>query len=104
MRAKSKAKHTVARMDHVPVQVRIVADDRENAGGVIAARLFKQAAALAQGRHRGLLILEGRAADQGDGGVSREALQGALVTVSVFYGLAVLRARDAAETARLLVY
>ncbi|OHE89318.1 MAG: hypothetical protein A3G75_00655 [Verrucomicrobia bacterium RIFCSPLOWO2_12_FULL_64_8] len=133
-------------MDHVPVQVRIVADDRENAGGVIAelrgrpdvalevrrlgsgdfvveerfaverktladfarsvidARLFKQAAALAQGRHRGLLILEGRAADQGDGGVSREALQGALVTVSVFYGLAVLRARDAAETARLLVY
>ena len=37
-------------------------------------------------------------------GVSREALQGALITVSVFYGLAVLRARDAPETARLLIY
>jgi DNA excision repair protein ERCC-4 len=36
--------------------------------------------------------------------VPREALQGALITVSVFYGLAVLRARDPAETARLLVY
>jgi ERCC4-type nuclease len=31
-------------------------------------------------------------------------MQGALITVSVFYGLAVLRARDAAETARLLAY
>jgi ERCC4-type nuclease len=126
--------------------VRIVADDRENAGGVIAVlqsvagaavevrrlavgdfivedrfaierktladfarsvidrRLFRQAAALAKGAHRALLILEGTAGDTRDTGVSREALQGALITVSVFYGLAVLRARDAAETARLLVY
>jgi ERCC4-type nuclease len=127
-------------------RVRIAADDREEAGGVIAelraradvvlevrrlpagdflveerfaverktlrdfaqsvidARLFKQAAALAQGARRGVLILEGTVAAAGDGGVSREALQGALITVSVFYGLAVLRARDPAETARLLVY
>jgi ERCC4-type nuclease len=127
--------------------IRIIADDRENAGGVIAelrgrpdevalevqrlgagdfvveerlvverktlrdfavsvvdARLFKQAAALAQGGRRGILILEGTAAAAGEAGVSREALQGALITVGVFYGLAVLRARDAAETARLLVY
>lgn len=68
---------------------------------VIDARLFKQAVALAQGARRGVLILEGTA---GALGVSREALQGALITVSVFNGLAVLRSRDAGETARLLLY
>jgi DNA excision repair protein ERCC-4 len=126
--------------------IRIVADDREEAGGVIGAlrargdvalevrrlpvgdflveerfaverktladfscsvvdaRLFKQAAALVQGSRRAVLVLEGTSADLGAGGASRESMQGALITVSVFYGLAVLRARDAAETARLLVY
>lgn len=134
-------------MDPAKTPVRIVADDRENAGGVIAelrrrpdevalevrrlgpgdfvveerfvverktlrdfavsvvdGRLFRQAAALAQGGRRGILILEGTVPAAAEAGVSREALQGALITVSVFYGLAVLRARDAAETARLLVY
>jgi ERCC4-type nuclease len=144
--AECSATRTMPVVNRVPAQVRIVADDRENAGGVIAelqrlngvevevrrlpagdfivegrfaverktladfarsvidTRLFKQAAALAQGTHRGVLILEGTAGDMGAGGVHREALQGALITVSVFYGLAVLRARDAAETTRLLVY
>lgn len=126
--------------------IRVVADDRENAGGVILAlrdrgdiavevrrlavgdfivegnyvverktlpdfavsvidaRLFRQAAAIAAGARSGVIILEGTAATAGALGVSRESLQGALITVSVFYGLAVLRARDSAETARLLVY
>jgi len=133
-------------MNHPNTPIRIVADDREEAGGVIAelrarvdvalevrrlpvgdflvedrfaverktladfscsvvdARLFKQAAALVKGSRRAVLILEGTTADLGGGGVSRESLQGALITVSVFFGLVVLRARDAAETARLLVY
>jgi DNA excision repair protein ERCC-4 len=127
-------------------QVRIVADDRENAGGVIRelrgradvelevrrlargdflveesfaierktladfaasvvdGRWFKQTAALAVGVRRGVIILEGTPKTAGKLGVSREALQGALITVSVFYGLAVLRACDTAETTRLLVY
>lgn len=133
-------------MDPGRARIRIVADDREEAGGVMAelraredvalevrrlpagdflvedrfaverktlrdfaqsvidARLFKQAAALAQGTRRGVLILEGVATAVGDGGLSRESRQGALITVSVFYSLAVLRARDPAETARLLAY
>ena len=133
-------------MNEVEVRIRIVADDRENAGGVIGelrarddvalevrrlgvgdflveegfaverktlsdfatsvvdGRLFKQAFALAQGARRGVLIMEGAASTARNLRVSREALQGALITVSVFYGLAVLRARDCAETARLLVY
>ncbi|MEX2045273.1 MAG: ERCC4 domain-containing protein, partial [Opitutus sp.] len=126
--------------------VRIVADDRENAGGVIAAlrempeielavrrlpvgdflledrfaierktlvdfaqsvidgRLFKQATALSQGARRGVLILEGAGSDLRDSATSRESLQGALIAVGVFYGLAILRAVDAAETARLILY
>lgn len=133
-------------MNAVDAPIRIVADDRENAGGVIGelrrrddvalvvrrlgrgdflveenfvverktlrdfaasvidARWFKQAAAIAAMSQRGIVILEGSSREAGELGVSREALQGALITVSVFYGLAVLRARDAEETARLLVY
>ncbi|HZL45284.1 MAG TPA: ERCC4 domain-containing protein [Opitutaceae bacterium] len=133
-------------MDAAQTAVRIIADDRENAGGVIAAirelvgvnvevrrltcgdflvenrfiverktlhdfassivdsRLFKQASSIARGPHRGVLVLEGVSADLRTIGVQRDALQGALISVSVFLGLAVLRAQDAAETARLLVY
>ena len=127
-------------------RVRIVADDRENAGGaigalqrhedvaltvrrlrvgdflvgecciverktlsdfarsVIDARLFRQASAMVGEGRRAVLILEGCGANTASLGVSREALQGALITVSVFFGLAVLRSRDAEEPARLLVY
>jgi DNA excision repair protein ERCC-4 len=74
------------------------------AASVIDARLFRQASALVQGAGRGILILEGTSANLGDVKVSRESLQGALIAVSVFYGLAGLRAKDAAETARLLVF
>ncbi len=126
--------------------VRIVADDRERAGGVIGelrrlegvrlevrrlavgdflvedrfaverktladfaqsvvdVRLFKQVAMLAADGRRGVLLLEGSASDLPRIRINRESMQGALITVSVFYGLAVLRARDAAESARLLFY
>jgi ERCC4-type nuclease len=127
-------------------EVRIVADDRENAGGVIAAlrelpgvdvevrrlpcgdflvgeqftverktlrdfassiidgRVFRQASAIGRNPRRGVLVLEGSSADLPAVGVQREALQGALICVSVFLGMAVLRAHDPAETARLIVY
>jgi ERCC4-type nuclease len=34
----------------------------------------------------------------------REALQGALITVGLFFGLPILRARDGEESARLMLY
>jgi ERCC4-type nuclease len=77
---------------------------RDFANSIIDARLFKQAARIAAGARRGVIVLEGAVTTAGDLGVPREALQGALITVSVFYGLAVLRAGDANETARLLIY
>jgi ERCC4-type nuclease len=127
-------------------QIRIVADDREAAGGVVGGlkertdvtleirrlrcgdylveddfvverktlrdfatsvvdgRLFRQASAMSRNGRRGILILEGTAATAGELGLSREALQGALITVGVFHGLAVLRSAHAAETVRLLTY
>jgi ERCC4-type nuclease len=72
---------------------------------LIDGRLFKQAARLARAdAERVAMILEGRGADLAETGVRREALQGALIAISVGLGIPVLRAVDADETARLIVY
>jgi ERCC4-type nuclease len=52
----------------------------------------------------GVLILEGTIKDLGEPGVTREAMQGALITVSLILGIPVLRSKDASETAKLIVY
>ncbi|MFA5206775.1 MAG: ERCC4 domain-containing protein [Lentisphaeria bacterium] len=67
-------------------------------------RLFRQAYALATHEVRPLLILEGTAAEIADDGMRREAIQGALITVTVVWGVPVLRALDGAESARLMLY
>jgi ERCC4-type nuclease len=59
---------------------------------------------MTHGPRRGVLVLEGAGSDLQTVGVQREALQGALIHLSVFRGLAVLRARDPGETAKLIVY
>jgi ERCC4-type nuclease len=71
---------------------------------LIDGRLFQQTAALALAPERAVLALEGCDEDWRDTGVRREALQGALITIGVFYGVAVLRSDGPEETARLLVY
>ena len=53
---------------------------------------------------RALLLLEGARSVLSEPGVRRESLQGAVITLSVVLGLPILRARDAAETARMLRY
>jgi DNA excision repair protein ERCC-4 len=77
---------------------------RDFAASVIDARLFRQSAAMATGARRAVLILEGASTTAGALGLSRDALQGALITTGVFYGIAVLRTHDVAETGRVLVY
>ena len=68
-------------------------------------RLFRQATRLIQAAPgRALVLLEGQQSVLAEPGMRREALQGALVTLSVVLGIPVLRARDAAETARMLRY
>ncbi len=74
------------------------------AASVIDGRVFRQAAAMVATGARAVVVLEGEARTSRELGVSREALQGALITIGVFYGLAILRSRDPSETARLLLY
>jgi len=77
---------------------------RDFATSIIDGRLFKQAIRLSNANLSAMLILEGTAKDIADTGVTREAMQGALITVSLILGIPVLRAVDAVETAKLLVY
>jgi len=74
------------------------------AASVIDGRLFRQAAKLSASRFRPLIILEGSVKDLAGSGISREALQGALISASVIFGIPLLRSLGAAETARLIFY
>jgi ERCC4-type nuclease len=71
---------------------------------IIDGRLFKQTIRLANSNLMGVLILEGTNRDTADLGIARQAMQGALITVSLILGIPVLRAIDADETAKLLVF
>jgi len=65
---------------------------RDFASSIIDGRVFRQASAIGRNPRRGVLVLEGSSADLHSVGVQREALQGALICVSVFLGMSVLRA------------
>ena len=71
---------------------------------IIDGRLFKQTISLANSNYRGVLILEGLVSDTVELGVTREAMQGALITVSLILGIPVLRSKDPSETAKLIVF
>ncbi len=74
------------------------------AASVVQGRFFSQAGKLASSSGRGVLILEGTGRDLHSSAMSREALQGSLISASVFLGLAVLRSLNPDETARLIIY
>jgi len=67
-------------------------------------RLFRQACQLASFPLRSVYILEGTAKDLLKSEMRREAIQGALITLSVLLGIPILRAKDVFETARLMLY
>ncbi len=71
---------------------------------IIDGRLFKQMIRLANSDSRSVLILEGTASNTAEIGLTREAMQGALITVSLILGIPVLRSKDSLETSKLLVY
>ena len=74
------------------------------AASLIDGRLFSQAARLVKQPLRSACILEGKTEDWIRLGVRREALQGALITLTLIFDLPVFRSIDPSETARLLVY
>ena len=74
------------------------------AASLIDQRLFSQAKRLAEQPLRGAFIIEGCPDDWNMLAVRREALQGALITLTLIFDLPVFRSRDSKETAQLLVY
>jgi ERCC4-type nuclease len=77
---------------------------KDFAVSIIDGRLFKQMIRLANSDSKAVLIIEGIASDTAELGMAREALQGALITVSLILGLPVLRSKDPSETAKLIVF
>ncbi len=71
---------------------------------IVDGRLFRQACLLAESSYRPLLVLEGRIDGNSGPAVSREAIQGAIITLALFLGIPCLRSFDAQETARLIRY
>ena len=67
-------------------------------------RVFKQACRLAAAPQRGVFILEGSSACLRRSNMHRAAIQGLLIKISVFLSIPVLRAKDAEESARLILY
>lgn len=67
-------------------------------------RLFRQASALASCGDRCMLLLEGRAEEIQARAMRREAIQGALICVSLVWGVPVIRALGGEESARLMLY
>jgi len=74
------------------------------ARSIADSRLFLQARRLAQLNQTSAILLEGRAGDLSKTSMTRESLQGAMISLSLIFHLPVLRALDASETARLIVY
>ena len=70
---------------------------------IVDGRMFRQAMRLVSSEFDPLLILEGTSADTRGARVSREAVQGAMITVSVILGIPVLRSHSPQETAWLMV-
>jgi DNA excision repair protein ERCC-4 len=74
------------------------------AESIIDGRLFSQAHRLASTEESAAIILEGRTSDLARSQMRREALQGALLSLSLVFQIPILRAFDPVETAHLLIY
>jgi len=77
---------------------------KDFATSIIDGRLFDQMIRLASSKYTGILILEGTGRDLANSGMRRESIQGALISTSLILGIPVLRSKDPAETARLILY
>ncbi|HEX6565476.1 MAG TPA: ERCC4 domain-containing protein [Chthoniobacterales bacterium] len=74
------------------------------AASLVDQRLFSQAKRLAEQPLRAGFIIEGGPDDWNTLGIRREAVQGAVITLTLIFELPVFRSLDPKETAQLLVY
>lgn len=72
------------------------------AASIIDGRLFRQLSQFCF-PYRKVLLIEGTAGMLCSSGIRRESIQGALVTVSLYFGIPVLRSMNQNETAELLI-
>ena len=77
---------------------------KDFAQSIVDGRLFRQAIRLVNSKYKSVLILEGTGKKLTEIGVSREAMQGALITISLILGVPVLRSKDPFESAHLIIY
>lgn len=70
---------------------------------IVDGRLFRQMIRLANSTFMGVLILEGTGKKITENGVTREAMQGALITVLLILGIPVLRAKPTPHRWRCIV-
>jgi DNA excision repair protein ERCC-4 len=107
-----KAEGVVVKIEHLPlgdycvdgavlIERKTAADF---AASLIDGRLFGQAGRMSSSHLRPAYIIEGTSAEWAGLGVSREALQGALITLMLIFDVPVLRSLDPAESARLILY
>jgi DNA excision repair protein ERCC-4 len=74
------------------------------AQSLIDGRLFSQAGHMARSLSRTAYILEGKREEWLELGVSRESIQGALITLMLIFDIPVFRSSDQAESARMIFY
>ncbi len=77
---------------------------RDLVQSIIDGRFLSQAHRLASNPLRPVILLEGTARDITHCGMSREAIQGALISATVVFGIPLLRARDPQESAQLMLF
>jgi ERCC4-type nuclease len=77
---------------------------RDLVASIKDGRLFAQGLRLAEAPLRASMILEGRSQDLADSRMQREAMQGAVVTLTLFMGIPLLRSMDPEETASLMLF
>ena len=70
---------------------------------IIDGRLFRQLGDIQKTGLRPVLLLEGSTAQLKRSRMSRESIQGALITISLFMGVPILRSLNPQETASLLI-
>lgn len=71
---------------------------------IIDGRLFRQALKLSKLPMQSMVILEGTSVDYQSLGMKREAVQGALITLSLLFKIPLIRSRTPEETAKLILY
>lgn len=71
---------------------------------IISGRLFSQALRLAATPLRPAVILEGTGQELAESGMRWEAIQGALITVTLFCGIPLLRTHTPEETVRTMFF